>query len=239
MWFMGPTVSKTELEIGAFSYFVGGVIDSCRSIGRYCSIAAGVRIGEPEHPTNWLSTSPFQYDAGRFGWHPSAADAVTLPAAGFNRPPVVIGNDVWIGANALITRGVTIGDGAIIAAGAVVTRDVPPYAIVGGVPARVIRHRFDADLVTELLDVQWWRFSPEQLSGITFDDPRAAVAEVRRRVAEEGLQPYVGERATYAAGEPVPPTPERPGRSGGWRSALRRIRPGRAARPAGRRGVRR
>lgn len=203
VWFMGPVVSKTALEIGAFTYLVGGVIDSCSSIGRYCSIAAGVRIGEPDHPTTWLSTSPFQYDEGRFGWHPDAVDGSTVEPHGFARGPASIGHDVWIGANALILRGVHVGDGAIVAAGAVVTTDVPPYAIVGGVPARVIRSRFDDDLVASLRDVAWWRFSPNQLAGLSFDDPQAAVAELRRRIDEDGLTPHVGVWRTYRRMRPA------------------------------------
>lgn len=223
VWFMGPTVTKTPLRIGAFSYFVGGVIDSCAEIGRYCSLAAGVRIGEPDHPTSWMSTSPFQYDEGRFGWHPDAADGVAIAAHDFPRGPAVIGNDVWIGANVMVLRGVTIGDGAVVAAGAVVTRDVPPYSIVGGVPARVLRSRFDQDLVEELLDVQWWRFSPNQLAGLPYDDPRAVVAELRRRIAG-GLTPYDGEWRVYEAdtnrsSEPAPTAPSRRRR---WRDAIRR-----------------
>lgn len=202
VWFMAPTISKTALRIGAFSYFVGGVIDSCSTIGRYCSLAAGVRIGEPDHPTDWLATSPFQYDAGRFGWHSSAAEGTAVEPHGFPRGPASIGNDVWIGSNAVILRGVHIGDGAVVAAGAVVTKDVPPYTIVGGVPARGIRARFDADLVADLLDVRWWRFSPSQLAGVPFDDPRAAVAEVRRRISG-GLTPYVGEWRTYDRAVPA------------------------------------
>jgi len=205
--FMGPTVSKTALEIGAFSYLVGGVIDSCSSIGRYCSLAAGVRIGEPDHPTDWLSTSPFQYDGSRFGWHPSADDGAPLRAEGFSRPPATIGNDVWIGANAVVLRGVHVGDGAVVAAGAVVTKDVPPYAIVGGVAGKVIRYRFEPELVADLLDVAWWRFSPNQLAGLRFDDPRAAVAELRRRIDEDGLTPYEGEWRTYEEAPPAAPSP--------------------------------
>ncbi|MBU2698385.1 CatB-related O-acetyltransferase [Pimelobacter sp. 30-1] len=215
VWFMGLTVSKTALEIGAFTYLVGGVIDSCSSIGRYCSLAAGVRIGEPDHPTDWLSTSPFQYDAGRFGWHPAAAEGTPLEPAGFPRGPATIGNDVWIGANAVVLRGVHVGDGAVIAAGAVVTRDVPPYAIVGGVPAKVIRSRFAPDLVAALQEVAWWRFSPNQLAGLPFDDPAAAVAELRRRIDEDGLTPYPGEWRTYQDEDAQPPAPE-PARSR-WR----------------------
>lgn len=218
--FMGPTVSKTALEIGAFSYLVGGVIDSCSSIGRYCSLAAGIRIGEPDHPTDWLSSSPFQYDAARFGWHPSASEGAPLAPAGFPRGPATIGNDVWIGANAVVLRGVHVGDGAVVAAGAVVTRDVPPYAIVGGVAAKVIRYRFEPDLVAALLDVAWWRFSPNQLAGLAFDDPRSAVAELRRRIDEDGLTPYTGEWRTYEdAPSPTPPPTPAPAPRSRWRRA--------------------
>ncbi len=193
---MGPTVSAGPTTVGAFTYIVGGMIDGVASIGRYCSIASDVRLGDIDHPTDWLSTSPFQYDAARFGWHSSADDyEVFASNAGptvHRRPLTVIGNDVWIGAGAIVRRGVTVGDGAVIGAGAVVVRDVAPYAIVGGVPARQIRSRFDESLVAELLELQWWRFSPNQLSGITFTDPARACRELRERI-EGGLEPYVGE----------------------------------------------
>jgi len=106
------------------------------------SVAYGVRIGLPEHPVNMVSTSPKIY-----------RNIKSKDIKDVYFPPI-IGNDVWIGANAIILQGVTIGDGAVIAAGAVVTKDVPPYAIVGGVPAKVIKYRFSDDVILKLLEIR-------------------------------------------------------------------------------------
>ncbi|MGH8817844.1 MAG: CatB-related O-acetyltransferase [Achromobacter pestifer] len=101
---------------------------------------------------------------------------------------VVIGNDVWIGANVVIRSGVTVGDGAVCAAGAVVTRDVQPYSIVGGVPARPIRKRFDDETVNRLLAMRWWRYDATDLAGLPFHDVHAALDELERRI-NGGLKP--------------------------------------------------
>jgi acetyltransferase-like isoleucine patch superfamily enzyme len=197
--FFARTHFASSTAIGAFTYFVGPNVDACASIGRYCSIADGVRIGDPEHPVDWMSTSPFQYMPYRFGWHESADEAQFVSVTPgkddvppVTRPPAVIGNDVWIGANAVIRRGVTIGDGAIVAAGAVVVKDVAPYQIVGGVPASVIRPRFSAEVVARLQEVRWWQFSPSQLSGLPFHDVNAALDQLEARIAD-GMQPYEAE----------------------------------------------
>jgi acetyltransferase-like isoleucine patch superfamily enzyme len=191
--FMGDIRFKKKTRIGAFTFLATGFVDSCKSIGRYCSIGHEVRIGEPNHPIDWLSTSTFQYNERRFGWHESA-DHYTpvsprIRGEHFSGRPVIIGNDVWIGARVTILRNVRIGDGAIIAAGAVVHRDVPPYTIVGGVPAKPIRLRFPEEDVKRLLKLKWWRYSPNDLDGVDFSDVRAAMDEIQRRV-DAGLQPY-------------------------------------------------
>lgn len=194
---------STPTRVGAFTYFYSGLVVACESIGRYCSIAGGVRIGQNEHPLNWLSTSSFQYNNDRFWFHPAGVSGrIPEEECDFRGAPPTIGNDVWLGSDVTIQRGVTIGDGAAVASSAVVTKDVPPYAVVGGVPAKVIRYRFDPDVIEELLDLRWWRFSPAQLDGVPFNDVRAAIDEVRRRI-DDGMAPYRPEPVNI----PIPPDP--------------------------------
>jgi acetyltransferase-like isoleucine patch superfamily enzyme len=119
------------------------------TIGRYCSIAAGVGfMPGGNHRTDWVSTYPFRL---RFGLPGALRDG--HPATKGN---IVIGNDVWIGNDALILSGVTVGDGAVVAAKAVVTKDVAPYAVVGGNPGRVIGHRFTEEQRRQLEALRWW-----------------------------------------------------------------------------------
>lgn len=223
--FMTTFQFTTPTRIGAFTYFYSGISVTCTSIGRYCSIAGGIRIGDHEHPTEWLSTNPFQYNAERFAYSPAAGSFTPAEEDGFRGEKPVIGNDVWIGSRVTVLRNVTIGDGAIVAASAVVTRDVPPYAIVGGTPARVIRYRFDEATIAELLEIAWWRFTPDQLDGVPFHDVRAAIAEIRRRI-DAGMEPYEPETITLPlppAPEPPPPPPPPPPTA--WQRVRRRFRP--------------
>src|SRR3546814_801459 len=97
---------------------------------------------------------------------------------------ITVGNDVWIGEGVFIRRGVIIGDGAIVAARSVVTRDVPPYAIVGGVPAKVIRYRFEPAIVDELLKLEWWKYGLTAVSGADFTDIASCIDTIAKNIAD-------------------------------------------------------
>ena len=130
------------------------------TIGRFCSIACGAKflMTSANHAMKSLSTYVFPIFYEEWG------HGMPVTEAWDRRGDIVIGNDVWIGYEAVILSGVTIGHGAVIAARSVVTRDVPPYAIVGGVPARLIRRRFEPETIDALLELRWWDWPPEKLA---------------------------------------------------------------------------
>ena len=145
-----------DTTIGEYTY----IQENCRiqnaTIGNYCSIANDVKIGLGKHPLDRFSTSPIFYSTKNpFG--------IRLDGQKDDFPeyaPVVIGHDVWIGMNAMILDGVSIGIGAVIAAGAVVTKDVPAYAVVAGIPARLVKYRFESERCRELIDDRWFLENP-------------------------------------------------------------------------------
>lgn len=169
-------------RIGAYSYIRAGRLSAqVKTIGRYCSIAPDVIAGDGNHPIDWLSTHPFQW-----GLSSTFSRVTKKKDFDFLKPSLKpfathIGNDVWIGAGVLLLPGVTIHDGAIVAGGSVVTKDVPPYAIVGGNPARIIKYRFDEKTISRLLEIQWWRFHADSLLGINFSDVNIAIDEIYER----------------------------------------------------------
>ena len=138
-------------RINDYTYIRGNNKIQNATIGKFCSIGPEVCIGLGIHPTNLKSTYPGFYTRSEYYRVEKLYDF-----DGEEYKQVEIGNDVWIGARATILDGVKIGDGAVIAAGAVVTKEVPPYAIVGGVPAKVIKYRFSESRIKELLDEKWW-----------------------------------------------------------------------------------
>jgi acetyltransferase-like isoleucine patch superfamily enzyme len=183
------------LKMGAFSYAVSGYYQFA-NIGRYVSIGEDVQIGRSDHPMDWASMSPVFYEDARSVLNTNVEHAARVSSQDFvpkNAFPgdryVNIGNDVWIGHGAMVMPGVTIGSGAVVAAGSIVTRDVPPYAVVAGVPAKVKKMRFPEKVVERLLSVNWWDYAFWDLAGSPLTDVSAFLDEVERRV-DAGLKPY-------------------------------------------------
>jgi len=153
-------VKAKKAVIDAYSYIAANTDVENAEIGKFCSIADHCRIGMSSHSLHYISTSPIftqTINALQEKW---VEKNVFIHKSEEER--VYLGNDVWVGSHALINGGVRIGNGACIAAGAVVVKDVPPYAIVGGVPARIIRYRFSEEIINLLEELQWWNL-PESI----------------------------------------------------------------------------
>jgi phosphonate metabolism protein (transferase hexapeptide repeat family) len=147
-------------ELGDYSYLGPGCMVADAEIGKFCAIAAQVRIGAPNHPLDRPSQHRFTY-CPEYYTADAQRDHTFFRQRRADR--VVIGNDVWIGHAVIVTPGVKVGDGAVLAAGAVVTRDVAPYTIVGGVPARQIRERFSREIAAQLSRIAWWNWPAETI----------------------------------------------------------------------------
>lgn len=158
----GVSVGAVEIHpgvsFGMYSYINSGFIRSGVVVGRYCSIGRNVTIGSGAHDYNAFSTSPF--------FKINSNHPVLKKANPDKGQRVVVGNDVWIGDNVYIMSGVNVGDGAIIAAGSIVTKDVAPYSIVKGVPAKHYRWRFDREIIEKLAELRWYEFSTDLLKSI-------------------------------------------------------------------------
>ncbi|EPR7433347.1 CatB-related O-acetyltransferase, partial [Escherichia coli] len=181
-------------KIGAFSYMGGKSTHMLHieSIGRFCAIAGNVVAGAMEHPAHFLSPHPIMQ--GVFKW--KALDDFKLKnkdmlwkSRTFNNQinkdrfgKIKIGNDVWIGEGAFIRRGVKIGDGAIIASHSVVSKDVAPYSIVGGVPAKHIKFRFEDNIIEQLIEIKWWDYGLSALEGVDFTDINKAIKKIRENI---------------------------------------------------------
>ena len=157
------------------------------TFGSFCAMAARIAVNPFNHPTNWLSIHEFQFRSDSYGWVPEYLEIERLSRTPDMFQQVHFGNDIWVGNNANVLGGVTVGDGAVIAAGAVVTTDVPPYAIVAGVPATVKRFRFADKIIERLLGSKWWELQLSDLSGLPFRNVERCLDKIEELRATRGL----------------------------------------------------
>lgn len=197
-------------RIGAFTYLGGGstIVRNVVSIGRFCSIAPNLQVAHVEHPTDFLSAHPILQ--GRWGESFACVDEfrrdnfealnesrnIYLRRYSDSATPATIGNDVWIGEGVFIRRGVNIGDGAIVGARSVVVKDVEPYQIVAGIPARPIRQRFSLEICNRLKALEWWRYGLEILRAIPYADVPKAIELMEARVRSGEVAPWEPSCAT-------------------------------------------
>lgn len=156
---VGARSSVVETTLGDYSYVIRDCDVIYATIGRFCSVAASVRINPGNHPLDRAALHHFTYRSRQF-------DLGDDDPAFFDwrrRDPVTLGDDVWIGHGAVVLPGVTIGTGAAVGAGAVVTKDVPPFTVVVGSPARPLRERFPVDVQQALLRIRWWDWPHDRL----------------------------------------------------------------------------
>ena len=189
--YIKPIISNPNIIVGDFTYIADSEFESHVTnfypwsrdkliIGKFCQIASGVEfmMNDANHQMNAVSTFPFYTLEG---WNMKAPKAEDMPYKG----DTIIGNDVWIGQNAVILPGVHIGDGVIIGANSIVGRDVDPYTIVAGNPARVIRKRFDDELIALMEKIKWWDMDIDTINGLipllTSSDLETVKAELKKR----------------------------------------------------------
>lgn len=182
------------VRIGDYSYLNAGTVIASGAIGKFCSIGYFCQIGLPEHPLAYISTSPRTYGPRNIFSAPCRWDD-------YPNPPE-IGNDVWIASHVVILQGIRIADGAVVGAGSVVTRDVEPYTIVCGVPARPVRARFSEEEIRILLDLRWWDQSEDELrrQGWQFGTANPDWDAIRRQVTVSCGRDECGAPGTQAGG---------------------------------------
>ena len=189
---------------GAFSFCNDNSFVRAKEVGRYCSIAPGVIVGMREHDYSSLSTS-IAFEMNPYDRFTDFAGLMEDPLFVENirkersnrqngrkrcyRGGGTIGNDVWIGANAIILSGINVGNGAVIAAGSIVTKDVEPYSIVGGNPARVIKKRFDSKIIDQLEEIQWWKYDPKCFCGCNYvSDVDGTIDSIKEKISKDQVR---------------------------------------------------
>lgn len=172
--YLGATARLMNCTIGKYTRIKPGCVFKNVDMGNYCSIANDVMIGLGQHPTCYISTNSIFYK-------PGIRDDFARKIDFEEEKRTTVGNDVWIGNGAVVMDGVTIGNGAIIASRAVVTKNIPAYAIVGGVPAKVLKYRFTDDVVAALQESNWWNLGDDEIMTVLgiFTDKDITAGKVR------------------------------------------------------------
>lgn len=170
LWDSNTRFSKTSalrkfshcvnVQIGNYSSVASNTKIVNAVIGNFSVIARESRIGLGLHPTNYLTPHSIFYKNSPWNIHPEWVEKINF----VEEPTTHVGNDVWIGSRCIVMDGVSIGNGAIVAAGSVVTKDVPPYAVVGGAPAKLIKYRFSQEIINRLEEIEWWNLSDDDIT---------------------------------------------------------------------------
>ena len=167
-----------NVHIGDYSSIgIGSCVSNAR-IGRFTVIARDCYVGVGAHPTCYLTAHSVFYKNQPWGFHPEWVKEIDFKEDALS----YIGNDVWIGTRSIVMDGVNVGDGAIVAAGAVVTKDVPPFAVVGGIPAKVIKYRFAPEVIQRLLEIKWWDLPDEEITRCIdlFHTPNPTIEDINK-----------------------------------------------------------
>ncbi|WP_272798410.1 CatB-related O-acetyltransferase [Sphingobium sp. AntQ-1] len=179
---------KQFISMGAYSYSRSNGLPQATKIGRFCSLAEGLRVMGLNHPTDWITSNvcafrPYarEFAMAEFG------KRVVLPPFPAQPRPVEIGNDVWIGQGVLLRDGIRIGSGAIVAAGSVVTKSVPDFAIVGGAPAKIIRMRFNAELCERIKASRWWEYNFADFGDLPMNSVSDFLDGLEDRIAQNSI----------------------------------------------------
>jgi len=186
-------IADSLYSMGSFSYSLSPLTSVFR-VGRYCSIATGVVVMGPQHPYQRISSSPFTYDksfCSKYSYLASDEPFKPLPREIGAATNIVIGNDVWIGEGAKFAKNVVVGDGAVIAGHSVVVKDVMPYTIVGGNPAKYIKHRFESsELISLLQEIKWWDYNFQDFRNLDVLNPISFAENLLSMIEKEKIQRF-------------------------------------------------